>query len=126
MMTDEGTRRTRSPVPVDAASSTPPRPATTEHIAALDGLRGLAVAVVLLFHAGHLTGGYLGVDLFFVLSGFLITRLLISEQRQRGTIGLAGFWTRRARRLMPALLALLVGVCLWAVLFAEPIDLFRI
>ncbi|MFD9075455.1 acyltransferase family protein [Streptomyces lasiicapitis] len=93
------------------------------HITALDGLRGFAVAAVLLFHAGHLRGGFLGVDLFFVLSGFLITGLLLGEakatakpkakgrgakRRARGRIDLAAFWGRRARRLLPALLCVVV------------------
>ncbi|MEU7646543.1 acyltransferase family protein [Streptomyces huasconensis] len=78
------------------------------HIAALDGLRGFAVAAVLLFHAGHLRGGFLGVDLFFVLSGFLITGLLLGEAAGRGRIGLAAFWGRRARRLLPALVCVVV------------------
>ncbi len=76
---------------------------------ALDGLRALAVAAVLLFHGGaFLSGGFLGVDAFFVLSGFLITSLLLAERRRTGRIRLAAFWGRRARRLLPALLAVLV------------------
>ena len=68
------------------------------HVPALDGLRGLALLGVLLFHAnGVLPGGYLGVDLFFVLSGFLITSLLLAEQRETGRIALGTFWIRRAR-----------------------------
>jgi peptidoglycan/LPS O-acetylase OafA/YrhL len=77
---------------------------------ALDGLRGLSVVAVLAFHAGHLPGGFLGVDLFFVLSGFLITSLLLVEHRTTGRIDLPAFWARRARRLLPALLAMLVVV----------------
>ncbi|MFI9644847.1 acyltransferase family protein [Streptomyces sp. NPDC052040] len=77
------------------------------HIAALDGLRGFAVAAVLLFHAGLLRGGFLGVDLFFVLSGFLITGLLLGEAG-RGRVALAAFWGRRARRLLPALVCVAV------------------
>jgi peptidoglycan/LPS O-acetylase OafA/YrhL len=96
------------------------------HVAALDGLRGLAVAGVLLFHGGHLTGGYLGVDLFFVLSGFLITSLLLSESRTRGRIALGGFWARRARRLLPALAGLLVGVAAYCVAVAQPAELHQI
>ncbi|KPC60746.1 acyltransferase [Streptomyces chattanoogensis] len=86
------------------------------HIAPLDGLRGLAVLAVLLFHAGHLSGGFLGVDLFFVLSGFLITGLLLREAADRGRIGLTAFWGRRARRLLPALTVVGVGTILltWA------------
>lgn len=67
------------------------------HEPALDGLRGLAVAAVVVFHLGHLRGGFLGVDLFFVLSGFLITSLLVMERRRRGGIDLPHFWSRRAR-----------------------------
>ena len=81
-----------------------PQPTSTElhprsHIAALDGLRGLAVIAVLFFHAGKLQGGFLGVDLFFVLSGFLITSLLLAEASKTEAVGLKAFWARRARRL---------------------------
>ena len=79
-------------------------------VAALDGLRGIAVAVVVVFHLDRLQGGFLGVDLFFVLSGFLITSLLLGEVASRGNVGLGGFWSRRARRLIPALLLVLVGI----------------
>jgi peptidoglycan/LPS O-acetylase OafA/YrhL len=96
------------------------------HIPALDGLRGLAVGGVLLFHAGHLTGGYLGVDLFFVLSGFLITSLLLAEWQRSGRIKLGAFWARRARRLLPALFGVLFGVAAYAVLFAAPDELNQI
>ncbi|MCP2322282.1 peptidoglycan/LPS O-acetylase OafA/YrhL [Hamadaea flava] len=82
----------------------------------LDGVRALAVLAVLLFHAGvrQLPGGFLGVDAFFVLSGFLITSLLLGELRRTGRIALGEFWLRRARRLLPALLAVLVVVALLA------------
>ena len=88
-------------------------------IPALDGLRGLAVVAVLLFHGGlsWATGGFLGVDVFFVLSGFLITSLLLAEQRSTGTIGLGGFWARRARRLLPALLLVIAAVAAATSLF---------
>lgn len=81
-------------------------------VPALDGVRGAAVAAVLAFHDGRLQGGFLGVDLFFVLSGYLITSLLAVEWLESGTIRLRSFWARRARRLLPALLCLLalVGV----------------
>ncbi|MGZ6954299.1 MAG: acyltransferase family protein [Acidimicrobiia bacterium] len=94
-----------------------------EHQPALDGLRGVAVAGVLLFHAGHLDGGFLGVDAFFVLSGYLITSLLLREHAVRGTIGLARFWGRRARRLLPALACLLVMVAVYCVVIAQPSEL---
>jgi peptidoglycan/LPS O-acetylase OafA/YrhL len=80
------------------------------HLAVLDGLRGLAVIAVLLFHAGKLQGGFLGVDLFFALSGFLITSLLLAEVDLRGRVDLLAFWGRRLRRLLPAVLLLLVVV----------------
>ena len=90
----------------------------------LDGLRGLALLGVLLFHAdGALTGGYLGVDLFFVLSGFLITSLLLAEHRDTGTIALGAFWVRRARRLFPALLSLMPVVALYGRYFAKTEEL---
>ena len=99
---------------------------TIPHVRALDGLRGLAVVGVLLYHGNHLTGGYLGVDLFFVLSGFLITSLLLAEHRGSGRVALGAFWARRARRLLPAAGLLLVGVALYCLVFAEPIELARI
>jgi peptidoglycan/LPS O-acetylase OafA/YrhL len=88
----------------------------------LDGVRGIAVLAVLLYHGqvGWARGGFLGVDVFFVLSGFLITGLLLAEWRRWGSIDLRGFWLRRARRLLPALFLLMVGVSLGAALLASP------
>jgi peptidoglycan/LPS O-acetylase OafA/YrhL len=81
------------------------------YVPALDGLRAVAIAGVVLYHGtGHPAGGWLGVDLFFVLSGFLITTLLLEEQRAHGRVDILGFYRRRARRLMPALLAVLAVV----------------
>ncbi len=84
------------------------------HWPALDGVRALAVAAVVLYHArpSWLPGGFLGVDVFFVLSGFLITSLLLREHRESGRVGLRGFWMRRARRLLPALYLMLGAVLL--------------
>jgi len=81
-------------------------PAATVRLAGLDGLRALAIIAVLVFHLdpSWLPGGFLGVDVFFVVSGFLITTLLVRERLATGAIDLPGFWTRRARRLLPALL----------------------
>jgi peptidoglycan/LPS O-acetylase OafA/YrhL len=86
---------------------------TLGHHRALDGMRAVAVVAVLLFHANvsWMDGGFLGVDLFFVLSGFLITRLLLDERALTGAIGLGHFYARRALRLFPAL-ALLIGAVL--------------
>ena len=101
-----------------------PHPTRIEHVPAIDGLRGVALLGVLAFHAnGALRGGYLGVDLFFVLSGFLITRILLAEQRATGRIELWAFWVRRARRLFPALLALMPAIGLYARFVAAPAEL---
>jgi peptidoglycan/LPS O-acetylase OafA/YrhL len=83
---------------------------------ALDGVRALAVIGVILYHAGvrWVPGGLLGVDVFFVLSGYLITSLLLREVRDGGRVDLRAFWARRARRLLPALLLVLLAVMLWA------------
>jgi peptidoglycan/LPS O-acetylase OafA/YrhL len=83
---------------------------------ALDGLRAFAVTAVILYHLSYswAGGGYLGVDAFFVLSGFLITTLLLTEHAGTGRVSLGGFWGRRARRLLPALFLLLVVVVLYA------------
>jgi peptidoglycan/LPS O-acetylase OafA/YrhL len=89
---------------------------------ALDGLRALAVAAVFAYHldAGWARGGYLGVDTFFVLSGFLITTLLLVEWNGSGTLSLAAFWARRARRLLPALFLVLLAVAAYAAWLARP------
>jgi peptidoglycan/LPS O-acetylase OafA/YrhL len=105
----------------------PPRPSATgkERIAGLDGLRAVAVLLIMGFHfgVGWLQGGFFGVDIFYVLSGYLITGILTGEYRQRGRIKLSAFWLRRARRLLPALLIVLVAVTLM-VRFAEPAGLY--
>lgn len=94
------------------------------HVPALDGLRGLALLGVLFFHAqGVLAGGFLGVDLFFVLSGFLITSLLLAEHERAGRIDLGAFWARRARRLFPALLSLMPAIALYCWAIAKPDEL---
>ena len=90
------------------------------HLSGLDGLRAIAIVGVLLFHADvhAAAGGFLGVDLFFVISGFLITSLLLSEARREGHLALGRFYLRRARRLLPALLVMLVvAVAVMAILF---------
>ena len=83
---------------------------------AVDGLRALAVGAVIVYHFGYgwARGGFLGVDTFFVLSGYLITSLLLVEFRGQGTVRLRAFWARRARRLLPALLLMLAVVTIWA------------
>jgi peptidoglycan/LPS O-acetylase OafA/YrhL len=97
---------------VAAPVPTPPSDPRASRFAGLDGLRAIAVVAVILFHLtpGALPGGYLGVDVFFVISGFLITGLLLRERATTGRIRLGAFWMRRARRLLPAL-ALVVVSC---------------
>jgi peptidoglycan/LPS O-acetylase OafA/YrhL len=89
------------------------------YLPGLDGLRALAVIAVLLYHAElpWIPGGFLGVEIFFVISGYLITTLLLAEWRQRGRIDVKAFWLRRARRLLPALYLLLVVTLAYAVVF---------
>src|SRR6478736_1227219 len=92
---------------------------------ALDGLRALAVLAVIAYHNGYgwARGGYLGVDAFFVLSGFLITTLLVLEYRRADEIGLVAFWGRRLRRLFPALLLVLAVCALFARVQLGPLEI---
>jgi peptidoglycan/LPS O-acetylase OafA/YrhL len=94
----------------------PRRTSRLRYNPALDGLRALAVTAVLAFHGGMpwARGGFLGVDAFFVLSGYLITGLLLAEWEQTGRIDLRAFWVRRARRLLPALFVLVIVVTVFA------------
>jgi peptidoglycan/LPS O-acetylase OafA/YrhL len=80
----------------------------------VEGLRAVAVAIVILFHANipFMAGGYVGVDVFFVISGFLITGLIVREMEQTGTVGLVRFYARRIRRLLPALVLTLVAAAI--------------
>lgn len=95
-----------------ATAAAPATPASGTWFSGLDGLRAIAVTTVIVYHLspGALVGGYLGVDVFFVISGFLITALLLREKQQTGSIRLGRFWVRRARRLLPAL-GVLVLAC---------------
>ena len=96
--------------------------AVVTRIPALDGIRAIGIILVLFFHGGFgwAGGGFFGVDVFFVLSGFLITALLVSEFRRHSGIGLKRFWGHRVRRLVPALLAVLAAVAVYAAFFAPP------
>ena len=98
------------------------------YIPALDGFRGVAVLAVCLYHGGvgWMAGGYLGVDAFFVLSGFLITALLVTEEGDTGTVNRRAFWIRRARRLLPALALVLLAVAAYAAFAADVVELARL
>ena len=91
-----------------------------QYIPAIDGLRAVAVIVVMFYHLGFswIPGGFLGVDLFFVISGYVITRLLLDSIAQSGGLDLRGFYIARARRLLPALLFMLISttiaIGIWA------------
>ncbi len=101
-----------------AKEQTPTRP-KSRYIPALDGLRTLAVVAVVLYHL-NLTwaqGGLLGVTIFFVLSGYLITRLLLNEIAKTGRIDLKSFWIRRIRRLFPAVVTVVVVTCALCTVF---------
>jgi peptidoglycan/LPS O-acetylase OafA/YrhL len=110
--------RTGADLPLQPIASAPaaPRSAFRPDI---EGLRAVAVVLVVLSHAGIVTfsGGYVGVDVFFVISGFLITTLLVKELSRTGTISISGFYARRATRLLPAstlvLVATVVASWLW-------------
>lgn len=92
--------------------------------AEIDGLRAVAVVPVILFHAGFagFSGGYVGVDVFFVISGYLITSIILSEQRE-GRFTLSGFYERRARRILPALFAVMAVSTLVALALLMPADI---
>jgi peptidoglycan/LPS O-acetylase OafA/YrhL len=85
----------------------------------LDGMRALAVVAVMLYHANHmwLGGGFLGVEVFFVISGYLITLLLIGEHERTGRVDLGKFWMRRFRRLLPAVVTMMGLVAVYMALF---------
>ncbi|HEV2361846.1 MAG TPA: acyltransferase family protein [Acidimicrobiales bacterium] len=100
--------------------STPAGKSDSGYMPALDGLRAVAVILVLFYHGGFgwAQGGFLGVEVFFVLSGYLITTLLLREWSKNGRVSLGAFWVRRARRILPALFLVLAGVVVYAAVFA--------
>ena len=98
----------------------------TSYLPAIDGLRAFAVGAVMLFHSDHMSGGFLGVDAFFVISGFLITRQMLIEVDKTDRISLREFWGRRARRLLPALVLLLLVVIGYAYQFGYATERLKI
>ena len=102
-------------------------PERLPYMPGLDGLRAIAVVAVLLYHAdiSWIPGGFLGVDVFFVISGYLITSLLVLERLRSGHTDLKRFWLRRARRLLPALFTVLIVTVAFALLFARD-SLYRL
>ncbi|HYF28306.1 MAG TPA: acyltransferase family protein [Baekduia sp.] len=112
----------RTPRPAPPSSPQPRRRVREE----IQALRALAVALVVVHHLwpGALPGGYVGVDVFFAISGFLITGLLVDELERRGRISLTGFWARRARRLLPAALLTVLG-CALATVALVPLTEWR-
>ncbi|AWB44044.1 acetyltransferase [Paenibacillus sp. CAA11] len=98
-----------------------PLHAKDRYMAGLDGLRALAVIAVVIYHlnSSWAPGGLLGVSVFFVLSGYLITDILLAKKEELGHFDLKDFWLRRARRLLPAMLSMLLVVIFWAALFGR-------
>jgi peptidoglycan/LPS O-acetylase OafA/YrhL len=93
----------------------------------LEGLRGVAILLVLLYHARlpGFDGGFVGVDVFFVLSGFLITGLLLREHERFGRIDLGAFYARRVRRILPAAAVVLVATMILSWFLLAPLELPR-
>lgn len=108
-----------SHITTESGAGRTPGHARIPYLPAIDGLRAVAVVAVLCYHAGAawLPGGFLGVDVFFVISGYLITSLLAGEWRSNGRISLGRFWQRRARRLLPELFVLVAAALLWTAIF---------
>ncbi len=118
------TRAARVPAPARPTAGRPARP----RIAGLDGLRALAVVGVLLYHADvtWMPGGFIGVDIFFVLSGFLVASIVLESVSSKGFLDIGRFWSARMRRLAPAQIALIVVVSLaLAVAFRDELDELR-
>ncbi|MGD0620068.1 MAG: acyltransferase, partial [Bryobacteraceae bacterium] len=94
----------------------------------IEGLRGVAVSLVVAFHAlgKQIPGGFIGVDVFFVISGYLITGLLAREIEKTGALSLAGFYARRARRLLPASAVVFLATLLICRVFLSPVQQYHL
>lgn len=95
------------------------KPINPRYMPGLDGVRAVAVIAIIIYHLNPqwLSGGFLGVDTFFVISGYLITSLLLTEYHNTGKIELMSFWLRRVKRLIPAVLFLVMGVIVLSLIF---------
>ncbi|HAR6370468.1 TPA: acetyltransferase [Staphylococcus pseudintermedius] len=95
------------------------KPINPRYMPGLDGVRAVAVIAIIIYHLNPqwLSGGFLGVDTFFVISGYLITSLLLTEYHNTGKIKLMSFWLRRVKRLIPAVLFLVMGVIVLSLIF---------
>jgi peptidoglycan/LPS O-acetylase OafA/YrhL len=120
-----GRRVNGTPTSVLSGAVTSANEETLGYRPALDGIRAVAVLAVIAYHFGYrwAPGGFLGVDVFFVLSGYLITSLLLVEHARTGRIALRQFWLRRARRLLPALFLMLIAVSIWIGFYAARFEL---
>jgi peptidoglycan/LPS O-acetylase OafA/YrhL len=119
---EHGQVATTTAAPSTPQTTTPDERPRLTYQPALDGLRAVAVLAVMAFHSSMpwAKGGEFGVDLFFVLSGFLITTLLLQEYGRSHAISLGDFYARRIRRLFPALILVLAFVALYALFAADP------
>ena len=120
---------TISPATTTAPNTGQPLPLTRRQLrnrfrGDIEGMRAIAVLLVVVFHAGvgAVSGGFVGVDVFFVLSGFLITGLLVDEIARTGTVSLADFYARRIRRLLPLSTLVLAATAVASFLLVPPID----
>jgi peptidoglycan/LPS O-acetylase OafA/YrhL len=113
------TRAATRPTSRPGRRSSPTDISRVPYLPGLDGMRAFAVVAVMVYHANPdwLPGGFLGVEVFFVISGYLITLLLISEKERTSTIDMQQFWIRRARRLLPALFTMMIALTIWTALF---------
>jgi peptidoglycan/LPS O-acetylase OafA/YrhL len=113
---------------MSSVKKTPTDKASTGFRPDIEGMRAIAILAVLLCHAGipFAAGGYVGVDVFFVISGFLITRLLLNEVGRRGKISIRGFYARRIKRLLPLSAVLLVTVAILSMIILSPLRIAEV
>ena len=112
----------------EAGGGTAQGPSRLPYIQAIDGLRALAVVAVVLNHIDFpgMSSGFVGVDIFFAISGFLITRQIVTKQAAGSPQQLREFWAGRARRIVPAMVLVIAVTCLGSVMFLAPQELERV